>query len=115
MSIEIPVKLLHEAEGHIVSIEMKTRESFRGKLIEAEDNMNCRLEGVIQTQKDGSTARLNNVYLRGSSITYFVFPEMLRNAPMLKNLDKPTKGQGIGMGIGRQAQRQAKGMSYLFG
>ncbi|KAK2954573.1 putative Small nuclear ribonucleoprotein Sm D3 [Blattamonas nauphoetae] len=108
MSIEIPIKLLHEAEGHILTIHTKTNEIYRGKLIEAEDNMNCRLEGVIQTQKDGSTAILNNVYLRGSSIAYFVFPEMLRNAPMFKNLEKPTKGQGIGMGVGRQAQRQAK-------
>ncbi|KAK2954586.1 putative Small nuclear ribonucleoprotein SmD3a [Blattamonas nauphoetae] len=108
MSIEIPIKLLHEAEGHIVSIEMKTHEIYRGKLIEAEDNMNCRLEGVILTQADGSTVRLNNVYLRGSFIVFFIFPDMLRNAPMFKNLEKPTKGQGIGMGAGRQAQRQAK-------
>lgn len=29
MVIEIPVKLLHEAEGHVVTIEMKTHEIYR--------------------------------------------------------------------------------------
>lgn len=43
MSIGIPVKLLHEAEGHTVTIELKTGELYRGKLIEAEDNMNCQV------------------------------------------------------------------------
>ncbi len=36
MSIGLPVKLLHEAENHIVTIEMKTGELFRGYLTEAE-------------------------------------------------------------------------------
>lgn len=43
MSIGVPVKLLHEAEGHTVTIELKTGELYRGKLIEAEDNMNCQV------------------------------------------------------------------------
>ena len=36
--IGIPIKLLHEAEGHTVTIELKTGEIYRGKLIEAEDS-----------------------------------------------------------------------------
>lgn len=32
--IGIPCKLMHEAEGHIVTIELKSGETYRGKLIE---------------------------------------------------------------------------------
>ena len=43
MSIGVPVKLLHEAEGHTVTMELKNGEIYRGHLIEAEDNMNCQV------------------------------------------------------------------------
>lgn len=43
MSIGVPIKVLHEAEGHIVTCETIDGEVYRGKLIEAEDNMNCQV------------------------------------------------------------------------
>lgn len=43
MSIGVPVKLLHEAESHVVTIELKSGELYRGTLHEAEDNMNVHL------------------------------------------------------------------------
>ena len=43
MSIGVPVKLIHEAENHVVTIELKSGELYRGTLHEAEDNMNCHL------------------------------------------------------------------------
>ena len=36
MSVGVPIKLLHESENHIVTIELKTGELFRGYLTEAE-------------------------------------------------------------------------------
>lgn len=50
MSIGVPIKVLHEAEGHIVTCETNTGEVYRGKLIEAEDNMNCQV-GPAQTRR----------------------------------------------------------------
>jgi hypothetical protein len=47
MSIGVPIKILHEAEGHIVTCETNTGEVYRGKLIEAEDNMNCQVGLLI--------------------------------------------------------------------
>lgn len=44
MSIGVPIKVLHEAEGHIVTCETVDGEVYRGKLIEAEDNMNCQVD-----------------------------------------------------------------------
>ena len=35
--------VLHEAEGHVVTVESTTGEVYRGKLIEAEDNMNLQV------------------------------------------------------------------------
>ena len=36
MSIGVPIKLLHEAENHVVTVEVKSGELYRGYLIEAE-------------------------------------------------------------------------------
>lgn len=51
MSIGVPIKVLHEAEGHIVTCETNTGEVYRGKLIEAEDNMNCQVITCVSNFK----------------------------------------------------------------
>lgn len=66
--VGIPVKLLHEAEGHIVTCESTTGEVYRGKLVEAEDNMNCQFANVTVTFRDGKVAQLDTIYIRGSKI-----------------------------------------------
>ena len=43
MSIGVPVKLLHEAESHVITIELKNGDLYRGTLHESEDNLNCHL------------------------------------------------------------------------
>lgn len=53
MSIGVPIKVLHEAEGHIVTCETNTGEVYRGKLIEAEDNMNCQVSLASQGWREG--------------------------------------------------------------
>lgn len=50
MSIGVPIKVLHEAEGHIVTCETNTGEVYRGKLIEAEDNMNCQVSSHSESR-----------------------------------------------------------------
>ena len=39
-------------------------------------------------------AQLENVYIRGSKIRFFVLPDMLKNAPMFKKLQGKTGGAG---------------------
>ena len=51
-SLGIPVKLLHEAAGHVVTVELKGGELYRGSMIECEDNWNCQLENITFTAKD---------------------------------------------------------------
>ena len=57
--IGIPIKVLHDAEGHTVTVELKTGEVFRGKLDEAEDNMNVHLSNCTKTAKDGRVTTLS--------------------------------------------------------
>jgi small nuclear ribonucleoprotein D3 len=67
MSIGLPVKLLHEAQNHVITIEVKTGELYRGYLTEAEviylseDSMNCRMDNVTVTLKDGKVSVLEQV------------------------------------------------------
>lgn len=51
MSIGVPIKVLHEAEGHIITCETNTGEVYRGKLVEAEDNMNCQMTNITVTYR----------------------------------------------------------------
>ncbi|KAK0934864.1 small nuclear ribonucleoprotein Sm D3 [Friedmanniomyces endolithicus] len=81
-TIGIPIKLLNESTGHQVTVEIDSGQTYRGKLIEAEDNMNCQLENINVTQRDGRVTHLDRIYIRGSHIRLFIVPDMLRNAPM---------------------------------
>ncbi|KAF7456132.1 LSM domain-containing protein [Cryptosporidium felis] len=84
MTIGIPLKLLYEGLGHVVTIEMKSGDHYRGTLAHVEDNMNCMLERVNVTMKDGKPLSLEQCYLRGSQIRFCILPDMLKNAPMFK-------------------------------
>ncbi|XP_074604920.1 small ribonucleoprotein particle protein SmD3 [Brevipalpus obovatus] len=86
MSIGIPIKVLHEAEGHIITVETTSGEVFRGKLVEAEDNMNVMMSQITATSRDGKTYQLENIFIRGSKIRFLILPDMLKNAPMFKKM-----------------------------
>jgi small nuclear ribonucleoprotein D3 len=105
MSIGIPIKLLHEAEGHVVTIELKTGEVYRGRLEDAEDNMNCKLSEVTATQRDGSKVPLQHVFIRGSHIRFMILPDILKDAPMfrkdLAKIAREKSGVKAGKGRGR--------------
>ncbi|XP_062550984.1 small nuclear ribonucleoprotein Sm D3 [Armigeres subalbatus] len=104
MSIGVPIKVLHEAEGHIVTCETITGEVYRGKLIEAEDNMNCQMTQLTVTYRDGRTSNLENVYIRGSKIRFMILPDMLKNAPMFKKQGAKTGTAGRGKSAILRAQ-----------
>ena len=111
MSIGVPVKVFHEAVGHIVTIETTMGELYRGKLVEAEDNMNCLMGNLTVTYRDGRTAQLEHVFIRGSKIRFAILPDMIKNAPMFKNIKgiKATKGQGKAAIIKASVNKAAAG------
>ncbi|CAI9270388.1 unnamed protein product [Lactuca saligna] len=114
-SLGIPVKLLHEAAGHIVTVELKSGEVYRGSLVECEDNWNCQVENVTFTAKDGKISQLEHVFIRGSKVRFMIIPDMLKNAPMFKRLEARIKGKSSALGVGRgravamRARAQAAG------
>jgi small nuclear ribonucleoprotein D3 len=75
--VGIPVKLLHEAEGHTVTVELKTGETYRGELFEAEDNWNVQLKDVTATARDGRVSQLEHIFIRGSRVSRARSPRVL--------------------------------------
>lgn len=67
-NLGVPVKLLHEAMGHIVTLELKTGQIYRGKLLDAEDNMNCQLREITVTHRDGRVTQLDQVHITSLSL-----------------------------------------------
>mmetsp|Transcript_33887 Transcript_33887/g.133046 ORF Transcript_33887/g.133046 Transcript_33887/m.133046 type:complete len:128 (-) Transcript_33887:137-520(-) len=101
MSIGIPIKLLHEAVSHVVTLETKAGDLYRGKLASAEDNMNVQLRHATCTRRDGKVTTLEHVFIRGSKIRFMIFPDMLENAPMFERLKALKEGKATARGIGR--------------
>jgi small nuclear ribonucleoprotein D3 len=85
-SNSVPIKLLHEGEGHVVTVELKNGEIYRGLLKESEDTMNCQLEEVTMTARNGKVKRLANVFVRGGQIKFIVLPDLLKRAPILAKI-----------------------------
>lgn len=109
-SIGVPIKLLYEAQGLIVSIEVSTGQTYRGKLLAVEDNMNVQLKDVTVTHRDGHVTAAEQCFLRGSQVRTFVLPDNLRHAPMFKNFGKRDKSRGLGMGKAREEVARAQAM-----
>lgn len=89
MSVGVPIKLVHESKNHVISIEVKTGEMYRGYLVEIDDTMNCLVENCHHTAIDGKASYFDQVYIRGSQIRFIIVPDMFKNAPMftrVKNL-----------------------------
>jgi len=106
-TIGIPIKLLNEATGHVVTLEITSGQVYRGKLLDAEDNMNVQLKDITVTARDGRVSHLDQVYIRGSHVRFFIVPDMLRNAPMFRQKDR--KGRGVGLARGRATVSRARG------
>ncbi|PHH86008.1 hypothetical protein CDD83_10875 [Cordyceps sp. RAO-2017] len=103
-TIGVPIKLLHEAQGHIVTLELTNGTTYRGKLLDAEDNMNVQLKDITVTARDGRVSHLEQVYIRGSHVRFFIIPDMLRNAPMFRA--RNVRGRGVGLARGRATLKQ---------
>ncbi|ODN72991.1 hypothetical protein L202_08388 [Cryptococcus amylolentus CBS 6039] len=107
-NLGVPVKLLHESLGHIITVELKTGEMYRGKLMEAEDTLNIALREITVTARDGRVSQLEQVYIRGSMIRFIIVPDLLAQAPMFKRVGpNAMRGRGIGAARGRATIQRA--------
>merc|ERR1712157_60874 len=71
---------------------------YRGKLSEAEDNMNIQMMNVTMTHRSGNTEQLQKIYIRGSQVRFMILPDMLKNAPMLNQTKQQQQRRGLGRG-----------------
>ncbi len=108
--VGVPVKLLHEAEGHVVTVELKNGEILRGTMTEAEDNWNVQLSNVTATGRDGKVTHMEHIFVRGSRVRFLIVPDLLKNAPMFKRIDPANKiGSGRIGGGGTERGRGGRG------
>uniref|UniRef100_A0A7S2CK57 Small nuclear ribonucleoprotein Sm D3 n=1 Tax=Florenciella parvula TaxID=236787 RepID=A0A7S2CK57_9STRA len=106
--VGIPIVLLHDGEGSIVTIEVKTGDTYRGYLDEAEDNMNCVVKDATVTNAvSGAVTNLDYVFIRGSQIVFIIFPNMLKLAPMFRRIKIWKKHKGHPPAGGDAARGQA--------
>ena len=112
-SVGVPIQLFREAESHVVTVELRTGDVYRGKLDESEDTMNCQLRDVVFTARDGRVTRLDAVYLRGSQVRFVVLPELLKGAPLFQKVrvfaEAKAKAIPSGSGRGRGGKGGARG------
>ena len=105
MRIGVPIKLLHEAENHVITCELKSGELYRGYLMEAEDTMNMRLDDVYVTAKDGRQYHLDQVFVRGSQVRFVIIPDMLKNSPMFQKISNQARKGGKNALLAKGARR----------
>eukprot|EP00560_Eucampia_antarctica_P000164 CAMPEP_0197833250 /NCGR_PEP_ID=MMETSP1437-20131217/18357_1 /TAXON_ID=49252 ORGANISM="Eucampia antarctica, Strain CCMP1452" /NCGR_SAMPLE_ID=MMETSP1437 /ASSEMBLY_ACC=CAM_ASM_001096 /LENGTH=135 /DNA_ID=CAMNT_0043437207 /DNA_START=87 /DNA_END=491 /DNA_ORIENTATION=- len=106
--VGIPIVLLHDCEGAVVSVETKNGEIIRGLLFEAEDMMNLYIKNAVVWSVDGVKRKVDQLYLRGKEIVFIVIPQMLRHAPMFQRIKHWRKHggappEGVGAAVGQAA------------
>jgi small nuclear ribonucleoprotein D3 len=107
--VGIPIVLLHDAEGAVITVETKRGELIRGLLFEAEDMMNLYLKkAVVHGPQPGAKRNVEQIYVRGTEIVFIVLPEMLRHAPMFNRIKHWRKyggapPEGVGAAVGQAA------------
>lgn len=84
MEVTVPIKTLHEAVNLVVVLDLDNGGMIRGRLVDVDDAMNATLEDAELTRRDGTTLREKSVFVRGSTINFFVLPPALRFAPFLQ-------------------------------
>lgn len=59
--------------------------------------MNCQLKDITVTARDGRVSHLDQVYIRGSHVRYFIVPDMLRSVPAHTTLAEYKANASAGM------------------
>jgi small nuclear ribonucleoprotein D3 len=116
MADSIPVKILLDAVGTQVYLELETGESYSGRLTNVEDNMNVQLQDATKTSRNGkSTSTLKSVYVRGSNVVLFQLPDALASSPAVQaamaipDSKSDARGGGNGFGGGRMGEKKPAG------
>ena len=70
--------MLSRRVGLATSMEDGSLAQMDTDIFPAEDNMNVQLKDITVTARDGRVSHLDQVYIRGSHVRFFIVPDMLR-------------------------------------
>jgi len=101
----LPNILLHEGEAHVVTVELKNGNVYRGTLHQSEDNWNMLLTKAQLTKTDGKIVEVEAVYIKGNQVRFVILPDMLKNAPMFDRVLAYKGGQTAPTGAARGKAR----------
>lgn len=97
---KLPLSLLKSSTSLPLLVELKSGTTYNGRLLSCDTYMNLNLADVVCTSKDGDQFwKLNECYVRGSSIKYLRLPE--EAVERVDEEDGRWKGGGGGRGRGR--------------
>ena len=115
MSFSIPIRLLHAAVGHKLTVELTTGDVYQGDLLLAEDNINLHLFNTKHLSRDGKGEQLDQVYVRGSHIRFLVLPDLIQFDPVLERQGKGQKGPLTGPTEALRAKRKPESSRAITG
>lgn len=93
----LPLSLLRAAEASPILIELKSGDTYNGRLLNCDAWMNINLKDVICTSADGSKFwKMNECYIRGSSVKYLRLPDDI--VDKVPDDDRNFAGRGGGRG-----------------
>lgn len=115
----IPFKILNEAVGTVVTLELDSGDVFTGQLKSVENTMNVQLTDVKKTSSKGKVSEAKAVYLRGSNVVFFQLPDALMTSPavvaaqtlLTASTDKrgaPSEKADKGFGGGRLGKKRPR-------
>ncbi|KAL7522791.1 hypothetical protein ACHAWX_007495, partial [Stephanocyclus meneghinianus] len=103
----LPLSLLKSSTTLPLLVELKSGTTYNGRLLSCDTYMNLNLADVVCTSKDGDQFwKLNECYVRGTSIKYLRLPE--EAVERVGEDDGRWKGGGGGRGRGRGG-RESRG------
>ncbi|KAL7541743.1 hypothetical protein ACHAXR_011635, partial [Thalassiosira sp. AJA248-18] len=104
--LQLPLSLLKASTTLPLLVELKSGTTYNGRLVSCDTYMNINLRDVVCTSKDGDKFwKLNECYIRGSSIKYLRLPEEAVDRVQ----EEEKKWQGGGGGGGRGGGRGGRG------
>ncbi|EME86037.1 uncharacterized protein MYCFIDRAFT_130274, partial [Pseudocercospora fijiensis CIRAD86] len=94
---QLPLGLLHAAQGHPMLVELKTGETLNGHLVSCDTYMNLTLKEVVQTSPEGDKFfRLAECYVRGNNIKYLRVPDEVVDAVKEQQAQQQSQRGGRG-------------------
>lgn len=112
MTSSIPIKVLYDAVGTTVSLELENGEVYTGTLAEVQDSMNVMLTDASKSSKSGKVTKMPSVFLRGANVVLFQLPDALQMSPALlaagEAVSKANDARGEGKGFGALNRKRAK-------